>query len=261
MKRSVVMPGHRYFSRVLLLGALLVAAASCKKNPIDAALDEALDFSGFFEAENGMVIELDVPGGRAEIRKFGSSPFGSMLKLNDPFILGMYQVGDKYRGHVRGNNGFFDWSDITLVDGKLNISSTMPGHQTWRPSSAPSTPGTPSTPATGTSTTLLSQGGLAGNLRSQRTYKVTVPTGVKSLVAELTEEPGGGQLADMFLRRGQAPTASHDPYVWTADCAGVQPNRETERCVVTNPVAGDYYVMVYGYHEYWGAKLTISIVR
>ena len=65
----------------------------------------------------------------------------------------------------------------------------------------------------------------------------------------------------MFLRRGQAPTASHDPYVWTADCAGVQPNRETERCAVPNPPAGVYYVMVYGYHEYWGAKLTVSIVR
>jgi hypothetical protein len=256
------MPALRDIRRVLLLGGLLLAAASCDKNPIDAALDEALDFSGFFETDNGMVIELDVQGGRAEIRKFGSSPFGSLLKVGDPFILGMAKEGDKYRGQVRGSGGFFSWSDITLKDGSLTIATTMAGHQAWKKSSfTPSNPGNPGTPTTGTTTTLLSQGALEGNLRSQKTFKVTVPTGVKSLVAELTEEPNGRQLADMFLRRGQAPTASHDPYVWTADCAGVQPNRETERCVVTNPAAGDYYVMVYGYHEYWGAKLTVTIVK
>jgi hypothetical protein len=252
-------------SRIALFAGLLLAAASCKKNPIDSALDEALDFSGVFETDNGMVIDLDVQGGRATIMRFGSSPFGSMLKVGDDFIIGMFSTGgDNYRGYVRRSNGMFDWSDMTLGAGGFTIASTMAGHQTWKKSSfTPSNPGTGSggTPSTGTSTTLLSQGGLEGNLRSQKTFKVTVPSGVKSLVAELTEEEGGRQLADMFLRRGQAPTASHDPYVWTADCAGVQPNRETERCVVPNPPAGDYYVMVYGYHEYWGAKLTVSIVR
>jgi hypothetical protein len=249
--------------RVVVLAGLVLAAASCEKNPIDMALDEALDFSGVFETDNGMVIEMDVPAGKAVIRRLGSSPLSAVLEVGDDFIFGMFQVeGSNYRGYVRQQNGFLDWSDITLSGKNLVLSHTAPGHTTWRPSSyTPPNPGTPPTGNPGTSTTLLSQGGLSGNLRSQKTYKVTVPAGYKTLVAELTEEADGRQLADMFLRRGAAPTASHDPYVWTADCAGVQPNRETERCVVNNPVAGDYYVMVYGYHEYWGAKLTVTISK
>jgi hypothetical protein len=221
-----------------------------------------------FETDNGMVIELTPPVGGAMdgvVRRVGSSPLASVLKVGDDFIFGMYQVeGNLYRGYVRQQNGFLDWSDITLSGENLVLSNTAPGHTTWRPSSwtPPSNPGNPGEPGNPAgASTLLTQTGLEGELRSRKTFKVTIPSGFTTLTAELSEEPFGRQLADMFLRRGAAPTASHDPYVWTADCAAVQPNRETERCVVNNPPAGDYYIMVYGYHAYWGAKLTVTVTK
>jgi hypothetical protein len=250
--------------RLVLLGGLLLGLASCKKNPIDEVLDEVLDFSGAFETDNGMLIEVDVPAGRAVIRRFGTSPFSSSLKLGEDFIVGMFPNGEnKYRGYVRGRNGLFDWSDITVNGSELTFSNTLAGHERWRKAvyTPPSTPtGGGGTPATGTRTILLSEGGLQGNERSAKTYKVTVGTGVKSLEVVLSEETGGRQLADLFVKKGSAPTASHYPYVWTADCVGVEPNRETERCVIPNP-SGEYHILVYGYHEYWGTKLTVTAVR
>ena len=50
MKRSIA----RW--RVALVAGLVLATASCEKNPIDSALEEALDFSGMFETVNGMAI-------------------------------------------------------------------------------------------------------------------------------------------------------------------------------------------------------------
>ena len=73
-------------------------------------------------------------------------------------------------------------------------------------------------------------------------------------------DPQIGKSLSLIHEKPAAPWTV-ETETFTADCAAVQPNRETERCVVNNPPAGDYYIMVYGYHEYWGAKLTVTATK
>ena len=89
-----------------------------------------------------------------------------------------------------------------------------------------------------------------------------VPTGTKQLRVTTTEDNQyGGNLGDLFVRRGSRPTASHHPYVWTADCKSIESNRTPEECVINNPTAGTWHILLYGYHAYWGTTLKATITK
>jgi vibriolysin len=79
-------------------------------------------------------------------------------------------------------------------------------------------------------------------------YKLTVPAGQTSL--KFNTSGGTGDL-DMYVRRGAAPDSS------TYDCRPYK-SGNVEECVFTNPVAGDYYVMLNAYTAYSGASLVGS---
>jgi hypothetical protein len=117
-------------------------------------------------------------------------------------------------------------------------------------------------PPTGTTTILLSQR-VSGDAKAKLTYNVTVPSGTKSLNVILTEEfTYDRQTADLFVRKGSPAIINLSPsYSWTADCASIKPNRETENCNITNPSAGVWHITVYGYVSYFSCLLKVTITK
>jgi hypothetical protein len=267
--------------RLLKLGATSVAllALACK-NPVDAALEEALDFSGIYELPNGLTVEFD--GQTGVITKLGSSEWGprGVFKVGDQYMTGMAEtdIPGVYLGYVRvpkvfsiGFDGTTYWAPLELGQAKftsagMSLSAGAIGHTDFsRKGPLPSTPGTPANPGTppsGTSSVLLTRTGLSGDRDSQTFFTVTVPSGTKRLVVKLEEEEYGRNLGDLFVRHGSRPTVSRTPtYSWQATCRSIEPNREPETCDIQNPPAGEWHVMVFGYHAYYGSKLTVTTYR
>lgn len=87
---------------------------------------------------------------------------------------------------------------------------------------------------------------VGGGAGSARLFTITIPAGTGALVVRTT---GGGGDADLFVRLGVLPTAQ------THDCASTGPTAE-ERCVISTPTAGVWYVVVQGYTAYSGVALT-----
>lgn len=76
-------------------------------------------------------------------------------------------------------------------------------------------------------------------------YKITVPASQTSLVVTTT---GGTGDCDLYVKRGAMPTTS------TYDVRGYT-SGNAETCTITNPVAGDFFIGVYGYSTFSGATL------
>lgn len=76
-------------------------------------------------------------------------------------------------------------------------------------------------------------------------YTFTVPTGATNLTVNLS---GGSGDADLYVRRGSAPTTS------TYDC---RPYKEgnTEACSIPTPGSGKWYVSIVGYQSATGVSL------
>ena len=76
-------------------------------------------------------------------------------------------------------------------------------------------------------------------------YTLVVPAGRTTLTFVLS---GGTGDADMYVRRGSAPTTS------TYDCRPYKAGN-AETCTFSSPVAGTYYVNVRAYSAYSGVTL------
>jgi xanthomonalisin len=90
--------------------------------------------------------------------------------------------------------------------------------------------------------------GLAATKNNAVNYTMVVPSGASNLKFAIS---GGTGDADLYVKRGSAPTtSSYDcrPYV-----AG-----NSETCNISPATAGTYYVMVRAYSSYTGVKLTGS---
>ncbi|WP_426701216.1 pre-peptidase C-terminal domain-containing protein [Rhodanobacter sp. Col0626] len=90
--------------------------------------------------------------------------------------------------------------------------------------------------------------GLHATTNNAVNYTMVVPSGASNLKFAIS---GGTGDADMYVKRGSAPTtSSYDcrPYV----------TGNTESCTTASPTAGTYYVMVRAYSSYTGVKLTGS---
>jgi pseudolysin/vibriolysin len=81
------------------------------------------------------------------------------------------------------------------------------------------------------------------------TYTIDVPAGKTSVVFTIS---GGTGDADMYVRRGAAPTTS------TYDCRPYT-SGNSETCTFNAPVAGTYYVNVRAYAAYSGVSLKANI--
>lgn len=255
----------------LALGAATLVSA-CDKNPVDAAIEAAIDFDGYFRAEDGTEIELS--GAYAYVRKVGSATLGIDLDVGDPYMMGMYPTDEPgvFSGYVIDRSGLLGRGTVRIDDNSLVVTSSEypapTGQARWQRATPPSTPTTPTTPPpttnppSGSVTTLVNSSGLEGAERSKRYWEFQVPSGTKEIRVTTTEDNQyGGNLGDIFIQRGARPTASHHPYTWSAYDESIEPNRSDELIVVSNPTAGTWHVMLYGYHAYWGTTLKVTITR
>jgi len=91
--------------------------------------------------------------------------------------------------------------------------------------------------------------GLSGNAASWRYYRVNIPAGT----ASMTISTGGSGTADpnTYLRLGALPTTS----AWDIRPATAGPN---ETIIVNNPLAGEWYIGIYGQTAYSGLSLSYT---
>lgn len=90
--------------------------------------------------------------------------------------------------------------------------------------------------------------GISGNAGAARTWTLQVPAGATGLNIRIA---GGSGDADLYVRRGAAPTSSNydcRPYLYG----------NNESCTWSSPQAGTWYVTVNGYQSYSGVTLTGS---
>jgi hypothetical protein len=88
----------------------------------------------------------------------------------------------------------------------------------------------------------------AGATGSARWYVIDVPAAQTGLSVNLS---GGTGDADLYVRQGALPTGA------VYDCNSESGSND-EGCFFSNPVAGKWYVLVYGFATYSGAALTAS---
>jgi len=81
---------------------------------------------------------------------------------------------------------------------------------------------------------------LSGAAGSKRYWKLTVPPGKPGVTFAISVEAGLSGDADLYVRRGVEPTL-------TAHDCGPHLEGSNETCTFTNPVAGNYFVMLHGY--------------
>ncbi len=102
------------------------------------------------------------------------------------------------------------------------------------------------------SSTVLCNGssvtGISVSAGGNRMFTMVVPAGRPSVTFKTT---GGTGDADLYVKLGSAPTTSS----YTGKSDG---STATETVTLTNPAAGTYYVMVYGYTAASGITLTGS---
>ena len=92
--------------------------------------------------------------------------------------------------------------------------------------------------------------GIAGVRQSERLYKFVVPTGTNQLVVSTS---GGSGDVDLYVREDQAPSPTF------SDCSPQVPDSSTETCTMTQPGAGEWYVMLVGFTAYSGVTLTVTV--
>ncbi len=104
---------------------------------------------------------------------------------------------------------------------------------------------------TGSVTTLangVTVSNLSGAYNSLKYFVLTVPAGLGVLNVTTT---GGTGDADLAVQFGVPPTLG------SYDCASAAIGND-ELCSISNPSAGDWYVMLFAYEEYAGASLTAT---
>ena len=99
-----------------------------------------------------------------------------------------------------------------------------------------------------------------GKQGDQKSFKLTLPTNVKKMVIE-TSEDGGCYLnsADLFVGKSRPSIISTYPYKWNAEYSSILPNRDKENITITNPPSGEWYVMLYGFNNYFSSNLKITL--
>ena len=109
---------------------------------------------------------------------------------------------------------------------------------------------------TGPSGTLITSGtpvtNISGAEDSQKVYRIAVPAGAGQLSVVTS---GGTGDADIYVRRGQPPTA-----LSVDDCVSDDISNE-ESCVIASPASGDWYIMIVGFEAYSGLTLTATVTQ
>ena len=104
-------------------------------------------------------------------------------------------------------------------------------------------------PTTTVLTSGVSVGSIAVASKASRMFSIVVPSGKTSLVFKMSGGTGDG---DLYARVTTAPTNTSYTYSSTG-------STNAETITYTNPAAGTYYVMVYGYSAVSGASLVATV--
>lgn len=258
LQRNLKPPGSILF--ILLI--ILLSGCSVIDEAADEAFDSAINFEGIYENESGWQVELTTGSdntGRAKFIKAGSQLWYSAA-VGETFAQGMTRESDiKWRGYVReaSGSGYLGWGDMIFAADVIGVfPDDGPSYNLTKVGSG-GTGG--SSGGSGTSEVVVNQC-VEGNNQDKKTYKITVPSSVKKLEIIATETQGSCDynLADMFVRKGSAPSVSTaSGYTWTADCASVNSNREDETCSFDNPGSGEWYIMLYGYNSSFMTNLKV----
>ena len=82
--------------------------------------------------------------------------------------------------------------------------------------------------------------------KTEIAYVIQVPARSTRLEVFLT-----GGTGDLYVTRGKPSrvNAQQSTEDYTAECASIRPDEETERCIFENPAPGDWYLTVFAYHE------------
>ncbi|MDP2414695.1 hypothetical protein [Daejeonella sp.] len=238
---------------------LTTSLSGCKK--ISETIEEIWEgyWAGVFDLGEGWQVELN--GDRAIYVTAGTTKVGT--NVGDSFAIGMELIGNnKWRGYIREKNGFgfLGLGTAEIIDNKLKI--TPDGAAPYTINKGVKNTGTGG--SSGSNAQILTDQKVEGEKGDRKIFKVTLPTGVKQMEIRTTEVAGVYyyNLADLFVRRGSDPTVSLTPqYSWTADWHSVNPNREDEVILITNPPAGVYHIMLYGYNSYFTSQLVVKIVK
>ena len=236
----------------------------CSK--VDDGIDFLLNFEGVFETSDGFEITLDESDKSDIVGRFskvGNSRWWGYASpsnnVGDKIFFGMKQKTDNtWEGSVLSAdlNPFGSYGSV-IIDGNQLIVRPNDGtsYSFTRVSELP--------PNGGSSRQVLINQPVSGAERDKKIFKISVPANYASLeVSTFEDESSYRNTADLFVRYGQVPTVSLSPrYSWTADCAGLQPNREDKKCVINGPLAGDYYIMLYGYNTYFRSTLKVELVK
>ena len=93
--------------------------------------------------------------------------------------------------------------------------------------------------------------GISGGENSRKLYRIVVPAGATRL---LVETHGGTGDVDLLIRRDRVPT-------FTASACESFNDTNDDGCDLTNPVAGDWYILLFGAGDngYSGATLTATV--
>lgn len=241
---------------------LMSSLSGCKK--ISDTIEEVWEgyWAGVFDLGEGWQVELN--GERASFVTAGTNKVG--INVGDSFTIGMAQTGNnKWRGYVRSNNGFGSlvWGNAEIIDSKLKI--TPDGSSPYTINKGVKNTGSGGTGGgIGNTAQVLLDQKVEGEKGDKKIIKITVPTGVKQMEIRTTEVAGVYyyNLADLFVKRGSDPTVTLTPqYSWTAEWSSVNPNREDEVIPISNPPAGVYHIMLYGYNSYFTSQLVVKIVK
>ena len=153
------------------------------------------------------------------------------------------------------NNLYSPLGDVTQSHiSVVNADGTDPHQLVAAPASFPSWgPAPPSGPVQPPPVATLQNGapvsGQANAAGAHSIYRITVPANQSSLTIRTS---GGQGNCDLFIKRGAIPT---DPNTVDGSSAGATTE---ETITLSNPAAGDYYIVVYGFSAYSGVSLTAS---
>ncbi len=187
--------------------------------------------------------KITVPAGQTglEIKIWGGSGDADLyVKYGSQPTTSSYD----YRPYLTGNNETVNVTNPTAGDWYIGIN----GYSSYSGVSLSATY-TGGGGGGGGGVTVLSNGQTVSNLSgaqgSETFYKISVPSGQSSLEIKIW---GGSGDADLYVKYGSQPTTSsydYRPYL----------TGNNETVTVSNPAAGDWYIMLHGYSSYSGVSL------
>lgn len=276
----------------LVILAAIIFAASCSKisDKSDELFDEYI-LNGVYENNSGLEIEIngqdaDIVGFTSDDQVLAKDPSLSLIGSN--YIRNIVKVGvDKWEGEIIDvEKDLYTDKIIKIGRVKTYISvnsyrngiDIIPNHYAYESSSfikktsaggggSGSGGGGSGGGAGGSTTDTVVKQQYSGKTHETVFITYTPPVGTKSMTIKTTEASNADwNTADMFVRKGQKPIIKHtyppniSEYSWTADFAGINPNREEEIYTVSNP-SGTYHIALYGYNSFFASTLIITITK